>query len=162
VYCGLKDVIRIAHGRCKDLVQIRQCTNSGVMPSSDLIERFKDNELHRINCENNIVMRFQSSELNLSKGSKQKVAKSIRQLYTIYKANSVMPLEFPVSECLKERKDEFSFSEMQLNLITHGPDQPIDLLKSSLISKYLEASTDVYFSVAIALMMLRTLFVQKV
>jgi hypothetical protein len=49
-----------------------------------------------------------------------------------------------------------------MNAVTHGAYSLIDSLKTTLISKYLEASTDLFFSIAIVLMMLRTLFVQRV
>jgi len=55
-----------------------------------------------------------------------------------------------------------SFSELQINLTTHGSDYIIDSLKLSLIAKMLEASTEVHFSVILVLGMLRTLFLQKV
>lgn len=46
-----------------------------------------------------------------------------------------------------------------MNAVTHGAYSLVDCLKTTLISKYLEASTDLFFSIAIVLMMLRTLFV---
>jgi hypothetical protein len=66
-----------------------------------------------------------------------------------------MQQEFSVAECLRSRVEEFLFSELHICFITHGSDHLIDTLKSSLMAKFLEASTDINFSVSIVLMMIR-------
>lgn len=47
------------------------------------------------------------------------------------------------------------FSELQLIQSVYGNDYMVDKLKTSLIAKTLEASTDVQFSVSMVIMMLR-------
>ena len=73
-----------------------------------MIEKMRDNELHRINVENNLIYKLQ----NL-KSYKREVQRNIRQLSTLYKNNSVLQLEYPVAECLKHSSD-FIFTELNL------------------------------------------------
>jgi hypothetical protein len=55
----IKEVLRVAQGRCKDLVQLKQCYISNVRPTQELVEKVRDNELHRINIENNLIYKLQ-------------------------------------------------------------------------------------------------------
>lgn len=78
-------------------------------PTQELIEKVRDNELHRINIENNLICKLQGFW-----SGKRQVHRIIRQLLTLYRNHSVMQLEYPVSECLKH-PSEFVFAELNLN-----------------------------------------------
>lgn len=117
----LKELLRLALGRCKDLVLIRQCQNTTQKPSLDLLERLRDNELHRINCENNFVVKIQGIQ-DQSLKNKRYVQKGIRRLYTLFKNNSIMVLEHSVTECLKSKSIDYLFSELHLNHVVYGND----------------------------------------
>jgi hypothetical protein len=88
--------------------------------------------------------------------------KCLKRLYYLYKTERAISLEFSVQECLKHKAGDFLFSELHTTLVTQGPDTQVDTLKSSLISKYLESSTSVYFSTVVILQVLRQLFVNKI
>ena len=85
------------------------------------------------------------------------MAQGIRRLLTLYRNNQVHTHELTVADAFKS-KNTFDFTELNLDLTTHGPDYMVDHLKFSLLAKVVEASTDVHLSVCLVLTFLRQLF----
>lgn len=77
-------------------------TSAKVLPSQETIEKVKDNELIRINCENHLSQKLFHKRNCLNKMQKRRCEKTLRKIFTLYRQNAIVPMEFKVKKCIKD------------------------------------------------------------